>query len=79
MGLRLAESREEGSLESVVLVVVRRSGENRFHLTSGTVVQGGDNVIELGLVYGDSFGAELRFDASEPHLWLVGPELGEFE
>ena len=64
MPLRLAKCSEEGHLESIILVVVRRISEDSFHLSGGSVVQRGDDIIKLCLVYRNPFGAELRLDTS---------------
>ena len=79
MGLCLAKCREEGRLERIILVVVRRSCENSFHLSGCSIVQRGNDIIKFGVVNRDPFCVELRLDTGKPHLWLVGPELREFE
>ena len=53
--------------------------QDGFDLTRCCVVERGDQVVELGVVLVDPFGAELRLDAGKPHLGLVGPELREFQ
>ena len=80
MGLRLAKCREEGRLERITFVVACwRSCEDSFNLSGCSIVQRGNDIIKFGVVNRDPFCVELRLDTGKPHLWLVGPELREFE
>ena len=52
--------------------------QDGFDLTRCRVVEGGDQVVELGVILVNALGAELCLDAGEPYLRLVGPKLWEF-